>query len=173
MRIAHLIPISTIFVAIACSAASEGKAELERLESPLASASYVEAGSYFTESEDIDAWYSLMAALKRDFDHICGDTFCEGDYSNYQSLGLRCSVEQGTGTVGQCVWTFAASQDEIDPATGEVTVAAETWSCSMLLEPDTSLHDFVHVLSSSQEEPLFSALPGSERTLYDGLVDCL
>jgi len=175
LSILRAIALSPALVTFACSATSDvGDAgRIDRLSSPLSEPSYVEAGSYFTEPADIDAWYSLTRALKADFDHICGDTFCEGDYSNYQSLGFRCSIEQGSGQLGQCVWSFAASQDEIDAATGKVTVAGEIWSCPMPLEDDTSASDFLSVLSSSDEQPLFTPLPGSELSLYDGLVDCL
>jgi hypothetical protein len=175
MRIIQLLNLSAAIVACACSSASahDEPEPIERLASPLAEPSYVEAASYFTEPEDIDAWYTLAFALKSDFDDVCGDTFCEGDYSNFQSLRFHCSVEQGSGVIGRCVWTFAASQDEIDPATGEVTVAGQIWTCPMPLEPDTSARDFVHALSSSDEQALYARLPGSERSLYDGLLDCL
>ncbi len=174
-RILRLIELTTVLVACACSAASEPAAAgpIDSLASPLADASYIDAGSYFTEPADIDAWYSLTSTLKAEFDAVCGDTFCEGDYSNYESLGFRCSIEQRSGALGQCVWIFAASQDEIDPTTGEVTVAGELWSCAMPLEPFTAAHGFLHALSSSDEGPLYARLPGSERALYDGLIDCL
>lgn len=175
MSILRPILLAPVLVTFACSATSDaGDAErVDRLSSPLSEPGYVEAGSYFTEPADIDAWYSLTRALKADFDHICGDTFCEGDYSNYQSLGFRCSIEQASGQLGQCMWSFAASQDEIDPATGEVTVAGEIWSCPMPLAAATAAGDFLTVLASSDDRPLFTPLPGSELSLYDGLVDCL
>lgn len=175
MRILGLLNLVTIIIACACSSASahDESESLERLASPLEEASYIDAGSYFTEPADIDAWYSLTFALQSDFDDVCGDTFCEGDYSNYESLRFRCSVEQSSGTVGRCVWTFAASQDEIDPATGEVSVVGEIWTCPMPLEQDTSARDFLRALSGSDEQPLYARLPGSERSLYDGLVECL
>jgi hypothetical protein len=174
MRIT-LLTVSTAMFACACSSASAGDeaGPIASLATPLAATSYVEAGSYFTEPADIDAWYMLTFALKSDFDDVCGDTFCEGDYSNYESLRFRCSVERSSGLVGQCVWTFAASQDEIDPATGEVIVAGEIWTCPMPLEQGTPARDFLHALSSTDERPLYARLPGSERSLYDGLVDCL
>lgn len=174
MRLLGPLNLSLLIIACACSSASahDEAGSLEQLASPLAPPSYIDAGSYFTESADIDAWYSLTFGLKSDFDEVCGDTFCEGDYSNYESLGFRCSIEQGSGVMGHCVWTFAASQDEIDPDTGEVSVAGEIWSCTMPLEPGTAARDFVQALAGS-DEPLHARLPGSERALYDGLIDCL
>lgn len=179
MPILRPLELSAAVIAFACSAASEptdavrtDAVRTDDLASPLADPSYIDAGSYFTEPADIDAWYSLTFALKQGFDAICGDTFCEGDYSNYESLGFRCSVEQASGSLGQCVWIFAASQDEIDPATGQVTVAGEIWSCSMPVAHDTSALDLLQAMSSS-DEPLHAQLPGSERSLYDGLLDCL
>jgi hypothetical protein len=72
---------------------------------------FVDARFYFQEPEAIDAWYALTTKLRRNFDDVCGDTFCEGDYSNYESLGFRCSVDD-RGVIGSCVWLFAASTDE-------------------------------------------------------------
>jgi hypothetical protein len=175
MRILHLTSFCLSLAACACSAASEpAEAEpLESLAAPLTDEQYVDARSYFTEPEDIDAWYSLTSALKADFDHICGDTFCEGDYSNFESLGFRCSVAERSGIIGRCVWVFAASTDEINAATGNVKVHGEIWRCRMPLVADTSASDFMRALSASGEQPLYALLPGGERSLYDGLVDCL
>ncbi|WP_437288743.1 hypothetical protein [Sorangium sp. So ce406] len=175
-----LLPV----LALACSAA-QGAAS-ERPESaapqhddaaaPVGSASarsFVDAGSYFTGSDAIDAWYGLLRALDDDFDAVCGDTFCEGDYSNYEPLRFRCSVEEHTGTIGRCVWVFAASSEEILPSTGAVEVDARTFVCEMPIAPGTAVVDLVEALSAPADRAIDAALPGTDRSLYDGLVDCL
>lgn len=134
---------------------------------------FVDARSYFTEPDDIARWYDLTFRLRDEFDAICGDTFCEGDYTNYESLGFDCSVEQRTGRLGQCVWVFAASSDEVLPESGEITVYSEAWRCVMPLAAGTPAGDFLSAMSAAEGRALYAPLPGTEQTLYDGLVDCL
>ena len=47
---------------------------------------FVDPYSYFTEEAQYEAWYALRAGLELGFEDICGDTFCEGDYSNIAPL---------------------------------------------------------------------------------------
>jgi hypothetical protein len=116
-------------------------------------------------------------ALEDEFDTICGDTFCEGEYGNLKSLDLDCSVTQVSGQVGQCTWTFAGSYTETDPATGHLTVSAKTFVCDLGVKGTAKdLADFL--LAAAQKGAggtlgLHSvAIPGSGRTLMDTLVDC-
>ncbi|WP_426749626.1 hypothetical protein [Myxococcus sp. Y35] len=132
---------------------------------------YVDASSYVTSEGDIEAWFQLRYNLKQNFDDICGDTFCEGDYSNIESLRFRCSVETTTGQIGQCVWVFAASNEEVSPTTGAVTVDAQTWSCQVPLAPNTTFQAFLTALAGTS--PLYATLPGTQTTIYQGLGDCL
>jgi hypothetical protein len=60
------------------------------------SSDYVDISSYLTSDADINAWYSITSQLRKNFDDVCGDTFCEGDYSNIESLDYRCSVDRTT-----------------------------------------------------------------------------
>lgn len=134
---------------------------------------YTDARWYFTNDADINAWYVLTYELEDAFDDICGDTFCEGEYSNYQSLGIRCSVEKRSGTLGTCIWTFAASQDEVVAATGDITVSTATFRCKLPLARDTPVSEFLGVLGSSSDGSLYARLPRSEASIFDGLADCL
>ncbi|WP_437724892.1 hypothetical protein [Sorangium sp. So ce861] len=134
---------------------------------------FVDAESYFTRSADIDAWYALLRVLDDDFDVVCGDTFCEGEYSNYRSLRFRCSVEEHAGTIGSCVWVLAASSEEIVPSTGDVEVDARTFLCEAPVAPETAVADLVAALSATRGRAIDAALPGTDRSIYDGLVDCL
>ena len=132
---------------------------------------YVDTSSYLTSDADIEAWYQLVSNLKQNFDDVCGDTFCEGDYSNLESLRFRCSVESRTGVIGECVWVFAASNEEVDPATGAITVDTQTWTCKAPLARNTTIRAFLTALAGTS--PINAMLPRTTQSLYDGLVDCL
>lgn len=132
---------------------------------------YVDAGSYLRGDAEIEAWYGLRQRLRTEFDEICGDTFCEGEYSNLESLRFLCSVDRASGLIGQCVWVFAGSQEAIDPASGRVQVQARSWRCRAPLAPGTSMEALLSGLS--RDSALHAPLPGTQRSIYDGLIDCL
>lgn len=132
---------------------------------------YVDMWSYLRTDAQIDAWYTLTRQLRHNFDDICGDTFCEGDYSNIESLRYLCSVNSTTGRMGQCVWVFAGSYEDVEPATGKVAVQSQVWRCRTPLVPGTTVDGFLAALAG--DEPLYAALPQTDRTIYDGLIDCL
>ena len=132
---------------------------------------YVEAGAALRTDAEVEAWYGITARLRHQFDEICGDTFCEGDYSNLQPLRFQCSVEARNRLVGACMWSFAGSQESIDPATGHITVQPGFWQCRIPLVPHTTLDRLLSALADPQ--PLYATLPGTERTILDGLIDCL
>jgi hypothetical protein len=134
-------------------------------------ADYVDIGSYLTRDADIDAWYAITGQLRKNFDDVCGDTFCEGDYSNIESLDYRCSVDKTTGVIGRCVWVFAASNEEVNAKTGNILVDNQHWRCRSPLAPKTRVADLIAALNVSN--PIRAMLPGSSQSLYDGLVDCL
>jgi hypothetical protein len=158
-----------------CSAAPEtpGPESSDTKGAALDSGGFVDARSYFTAPDEIDSWYALMYDLKSQFDTICGDTFCEGDYSNYESLGVRCSVEQATGKLGRCVWTFAASTEEIRADNGALKIHGQIWKCRLPVPRELAVHELVRVLSSGDADALYTPVPGMNRSFYDALVDCL
>ncbi|WP_394850554.1 hypothetical protein LZC95_24240 [Pendulispora brunnea] len=145
---------------VAAAALTEGSAK-----------EYVDIAQHLTEAADVDAWYALVSNLKRNFDDLCGDTFCEGEFSNIESLRYRCSVEKASGTMGTCVWVFGASKEDVTTSTGNVTVDTQTWRCKTPLAPNTSVHDFLSALSGTH--PIDAKLPGSTQSIYDGLTNCL
>jgi hypothetical protein len=132
---------------------------------------YIEAGAALRTDAEVEAWYGITARLRRQFDEICGDTFCEGDYSNLQPLRFQCSVEERSRRIGACVWSFAGSQESIDPATGGIAVQPGFWQCRIPLMPQTSMDRLLVALDSPQ--PLYARLPGTDRTVLDGLIECL
>ena len=134
-------------------------------------ADYVDASSYLQTDADYEAWFTLRRQLRQNFDDICGDTFCEGDYSNIQPLRFVCSVQPSSGRIGSCGWSFAASEESLVPASGGYQVDTPTWFCLSPLQPGTTFAALLAALAG--DEPLHAALPASTLTLYDGLVDCL
>lgn len=138
---------------------------------PAHEANYVEVSAYLQADADIEAWYTLRHSLKLNFDEICGDTFCEGDYSNIESLRYVCSVHRVTGRIGMCGWTFAASDEVTEPVHGRIVAQTRGWFCRSPLVAGTTIESLLQSLQG--EAPLYAALPSSTTTLFDGLVDCL
>lgn len=133
---------------------------------------YVDVSAYPLSDEHYDAWIGLRIGLKQDFDYICGDTFCEGEFTNIESLRFNCSVERATGRIGMCGWVFAASNEEIAPLTGRIRVTDRGfWHCRMPVVGGTSIEQFIEALQV--DEPLYAPLPMTTDTLMDGLIDCL
>jgi hypothetical protein len=132
---------------------------------------YVDPFSWFTTDAQFEAWLTLRARLAAGFDDICGDTFCEGDWSNITALRFQCSVQQHSGRIGRCAWSFAASNEDISPANGTLDVQVATWTCPIPLVPGTTMEALLAALSG--DSPLHAALPGSQASIYDALAECL
>jgi hypothetical protein len=131
---------------------------------------YVDAMDYPASGEGWSTFRALERQLEADFDDICGDTFCEGEYSDYRPLRYRCSVDQASGVMRQCVWTFGASEISVEPTTGRLLVDTKTWRCPTRLPPGLTLPEFYQALAVSS--PLFAPLPGGE-PIYESLIGCL
>lgn len=165
----RLLPTPILVLACTCACASSAQPGPHHRHA--IGSGYVDIVSYLSADADIDAWYTLNYKLKDGFDDICGDTFCEGDYSNIEALSYRCSVDETHGTIGRCAWVFAASTEDIDPGNGDIVVDARHWSCLSPVAPGTRAEDFLHALAV--DAPLHAPLPGTGKSIYDGLIDCL
>lgn len=132
---------------------------------------YVDVASYLDSDAEYEAWLHLRLQLRQNFDDICGDTFCEGEYSNIHSLRYLCSVHQASGRIGTCGWSFAASDESIATTTGRITSQPVAWFCVSPIVRGTTIEALLDALQG--DEPLYATLPMSARTLYDGLIDCL
>ena len=115
-----------------------------------------------------DAWYGITSTLNGQFNNVCGDTFCEGDFSNLTPLRLFCSVTSKQGQIHDCAWTFTAAQHEIDPKTAAVALDAVTYQCHFV--PATTGTKLIALLQGSSDA-LHLALPGMG-SIYDTLGDC-
>lgn len=137
----------------------------------MAAPEYVDAVDYPGHEQGWDAFYDLERRLVKDFDDICGDTFCEGEFSNLQALRYRCSVQQADSLIGECVWTFAGSNATVDAASGKVLVDARTWACRTPLAPRTPIASFYSALSVAR--PILATLPATTTSIHEGLSNCL
>ena len=85
--------------AVACGPAPENRAE-QTIEAEATGVelqverapAYLDVEETFTSEDDQNRWFDLERGLAQDFDDICGDTFCEGEFTNLQSMAFRCSV---------------------------------------------------------------------------------
>ena len=119
------------------------------------------------------AWRGIADTLRQSFDDVCGDTFCEGDYSNLAPVRLRCSVDTTSGLLKSCKYVFAGSYEEVNAQTGSIKVTAKTFSCALPVS-GIALGDFMSTLTAtSTETALRRPLPGRTTSIYDSLVGCL
>lgn len=119
---------------------------------------------------DQGAWYDLRAKLNKNFDDICGDTFCEGDFANITPLTFGCTVTSKAGNVKDCVWTFGASTAEVDPKTAAIFTNAPTFQCHITAAHTTAVK-LVAALGAV-DDALAAPLPGGSPSIYDQLGDC-
>lgn len=124
------------------------------------------------EGDDVDAWFAMTRGLATDFDERCGDTFCEGDFTNLASLRIKCSENLDTGKIGRCAWSFAGS-DASPKSDGLLKVTRDATTCTFTA--DATPHELAVALSpdADGESPLMRTLPGTNATIFDALVDCL
>lgn len=132
---------------------------------------FVDATDFPSHEAGWDTFYDLERRLRIGFDDICGDTFCEGDYSNIQHLRFRCSVDKQAGTMGRCTWVLAGSWEDVNPDDGNILVHSRLWNCAAPLQPGTSVDAFYKALEGRRA--IDAPLPGTNQSLYDSLVHCL
>jgi hypothetical protein len=129
--------------------------------------SYVEIQEFGTTPAE-DAWYSINSKLQSEFNAVCGDTFCEGDFSNITALRLYCSVTSKKATIHDCAWAFTASTHEVDTATAAVVTNAVTYQCHF--KPRTTGPKLIALLQNSSDA-IHATLPGMG-SIYDTLGTC-
>jgi hypothetical protein len=147
-------------------------------------AAYRDVEESFSNEDDQNRWFDLRRGLDQGFDDICGDTFCEGDFTNLTSMRFRCSVSTRTGLIKTCLWLFAGSHESVTASTGNVRPTAKFFSCSIpVVGTPRQLLDAL--LAPTGEGPLYQPLPGPEgsqgqapekstkKSIYEHLGDCL
>jgi len=124
------------------------------------------------EKTDQDQWYDAIHALNAQFNDECGDTYCEGDWSNIVPLTFGCSVSSKAGSVKDCVWTFAAAHGEVDAKNAAIVVDAPVFKCSIKMK--TTAVKLAKLLSTADDK-LRVTLPGAPAgatTIGEQLSDC-
>jgi hypothetical protein len=120
-----------------------------------------------------EAWRGLYGTLQSNFDDVCGDTFCEGDYSNLEPIRLRCSINSANGVMKNCAYVFAGSYEDITASTGTIKVTAKTFSCHLPVS-GIPLTTFMATLTAAGTTPAIRRpLPGLSTSIYDALGGCL
>ena len=70
------------------------------------------------------------------------------------------------GSVRECAWTFAASEETIDAAGGAIAASIPTFTCR--IRPRGDAEDLLDALA---DDPLWAPLPGGDPSIYDQLSD--
>jgi hypothetical protein len=177
-----LIVIIPVLSSVACgpAPAGEGPPPDDGAGDPAAAAelvatagpAYQDVEESFTSEDDQNRWFELRRRLRQDFDDICGDTFCEGDFTNLQAMSFRCSVSTRTGQLRHCRWIFAGSYETVSPQSGNIRPVARFFHCAVPLQ-GTPAAALDALLAPGGRGPLWSPMPGSPRSIYDTLADCL
>lgn len=170
----HFVLGALVFSACASEAESPHSSDGTGRKADCGTAAYEDL-SNFLSAHDEPAWerfHRVIQRLEGDFDNVCGDTFCEGDFSQIRSIELRCSVERATRMISRCAWVFGASNISVDPSSGDLQVESKSVSCGFVV--DAEVGAFLGLLDRDAEEPAIDRpLPGTQRSIYDSLVDCL
>jgi hypothetical protein len=163
------VPFLLLFT-IGCNALEASDVEATGAELQ-ARPAYRDVEEVIDNETDQNRWFELKRRLKEGFDDVCGDTFCEGDFTNLESLSFRCSVSTRTGQLKSCLWLFAGSYETVTASTGNVRPVARFFPCRVAV-PATPV-GLMDALLDPAESPLQRPLPGTSATLYDTLIGCL
>ena len=169
-QVATLI-LSSSMLAPAAHAQSDKAPRFIELEESLG------ARDYSNPKDLHNRWNKIKDSLVDGFNNICGDTFCEGDYSNLTSIEFTCSVETANQQIKQCVWLFAGNYPfEVNPNTGAVTTGSKLMKeCKINIPMKVS--DAIDYLEKAnngktRETAFEVALPNGVESIYDQLTEC-
>lgn len=129
---------------------------------------YQELVDYLNETSDFFPWWQARRRINQAFDDACGDTFCEGDYTDISGLALACAVDTTSVKVSACSWSFIGNYNSITTK-GKVSAHPKKFICQIPV--DAPVDAFVTALSGA--DPLDVKLPGKQTSLNDALIDCL
>ncbi|MBD3828411.1 MULTISPECIES: hypothetical protein [Stenotrophomonas] len=127
------------------------------------------------ESADDTAYHELNRWLMLEFNDLCEDFFCEGAHDNYRPLRLACVVDTRDDTLTQCRFPVSASRDHIDPDTGALRTEVLHWLCPLPLPRRLPVATFLAAMDWQPDSSghLFNPLPGTGRSMFEFLRDCL
>lgn len=140
---------------------------------PLAAAgpapTYVDLVNVPHQEANWDRFYGLQDHLAADFHATCAGQACD-PLRRLWPLQLRCSVRAASAEVAACRWVIAGSGLRV-LGSGVIEDDGRVWQCALPLGRGLAVEHFHAALQV--EQPLRVRLPGADRTLLQGLHDCL
>lgn len=119
-----------------------------------------------------DRFFALEDRLSGAFGADCASGACSTRPWFLLPMQLRCTVRVADATVAACVWVIAGSDLRVRAA-GSIEPDVVVWRCTMPLPvPGGIAVEAFHALLDV-ENPLSVRLPGAQRTVRQGLRDCL
>ena len=137
-----------------------------------ATGTYTDSDSYYVSAASQTKWWSAKAALKSGFDAVCGDTFCEGDFSDIQALQFQCAVTKSTGNIKSCTWIFGGSYMDVSK-TGAMVPTSKTWSCPVPVKGTMAQLTATLTATGDASDAIHRVLPGTTASAYDAIGNCL
>lgn len=132
---------------------------------------YLDARAFLSTPAQQASWTQALTKIEGEFNDVCGDTFCGGDYSNLTSLDLTCSVTSKAGDVHDCVWTFGGSSELVQPQTGGLTISKPSFQCHFTAK--TTVSKMLATLNAAgTDRAIQRPLAGGTTSIYDALGDC-
>lgn len=157
-------------VLVACGGGgNDGVENASDGEEDVTSTTYVDSLDYWHTAADQDAWLAMRREMDAEFDAVCGDTFCGGDYANLTSLGFTCGVSSVRGRVHECVWDFTGTSHLVFGQTGTVQTSIASFQCRFTAA--TSARALLEGLGAAPDV-LHRTIPGTTTTLYDVIAAC-
>ena len=133
---------------------------------------YVDAETLFPDEGEAGRWSRMKRVLAHDFDQICGDTYCEGEFSDIEPILFVCSAARGSGELKHCVWLFNERTPESISATGEIEIDHRSVVCDIPVASTAAvLADAL--LAPGKLSSLDRKLPGTDTSIGEALVPCL
>ncbi len=142
--------------------------------------------SYLITQEIVDSgykwqdYYESMLNIALQFDGICGDTFCEGDYPDLILRDDRCVIDLQNKMIKSCLFLFHGLYSSVNGATGNLEVEEKTYQCPLLLQDisEKTWYDFILKVGSAGNNYIDGIwkedllIPGQNQTLYEFFGSC-
>lgn len=130
----------------------------------------------YNDTARFEAVEKMESNLKKAFEKVCMDTFCEGEFSNLKHIALNCFINGSTSIVDTCYWDIAGSYAYAD---GDIIVKdARVFECEF--KPDMNIMDLTEIINSASGKRMTQPMKvlhlpinAKGETLFDGLSDCL
>lgn len=111
---------------------------------------------------DLERWLAVRASLEEGLVRLV---------PGVTPVRLACSSTRAARKMKDCLWVLAASDDRVDGASGGITGEIRVWSCRVPVAG--SARTMLEALASAGADALTTTVPGTGRSFYDALVDCV